>query len=86
MGAERRTRGGEMLPTLAVGWRASLLRGEEAGCFREVAGVSIVAAGSQFNSRQPGGLNKLEIDLSGSVDAGFVILSCATILPQNLTV
>ena len=42
--AERRTRGGEMLPTLAVAWRASELRGEEAGRFREVAGVSIVAA------------------------------------------
>ena len=34
-----------MLPTLAVGWRASSLRGEEAGRFRKVAGVSIVAAG-----------------------------------------
>ena len=34
-----------MLPTLVVGWRASVLRGEEAGCFRKVAGVSIVAAG-----------------------------------------
>ena len=45
VGAERRTRGGEMLPTLAVGWRVSELRGEEAGRFREVAGVSIVAAG-----------------------------------------
>ena len=53
MGAEReargvtecRTRGGEMLPTLAGGWRASALRGEEAGPFCEVAGVSIVAAG-----------------------------------------
>ena len=43
--AERRTRGGEMLPKLAVSWRASKLRGEEAGRFREVAGVSIVAAG-----------------------------------------
>ena len=35
---ERRTRGGDMLPTLVVGWRASVLRGEEAGRFREVAG------------------------------------------------
>ena len=43
--AKRRTRGGDMLPTLAGGWRASALRGEEAGRFREVAGVSIVAAG-----------------------------------------
>ena len=34
-----------MLPTLAVGWRASALRGEEAGYFCEVAGVFIVAAG-----------------------------------------
>ena len=38
-------RGGEMLPTLAGGWRASALRDEEAGRFRKVAGVSIVAAG-----------------------------------------
>ena len=45
MGAERKVRGGEMLPTPAVGWRASELRGEEAGRFRNVAGVSIVAAG-----------------------------------------
>ena len=29
-----------------IGWRASVLRDEEAGRFREVAGVSIVAAGS----------------------------------------
>ena len=43
--AEGRTRGGEMLLTVAVGWRASALRGEEAGRFREVASVSIVAAG-----------------------------------------
>ena len=35
---ERRTRGGEMLPILAVGWRTSALRGEESGRFREVAG------------------------------------------------
>ena len=34
-----------MLSTLVVGWRASAWRGEEAGCFREVAGVSIIAAG-----------------------------------------
>ena len=31
VGAERRTRGREMLPTLAVGWRASAARGDEAG-------------------------------------------------------
>ena len=29
--AERTTRGGKMLPTLAVGWRASALRAKEAG-------------------------------------------------------
>ena len=40
-----RTRGGEILPTLVAGWRASALRGKEAGRFRELAGVSIVAAG-----------------------------------------
>ena len=28
-----------------IGWQASVVRGEEAGNFREVAGVSIVAAG-----------------------------------------
>ena len=35
-GGGSRVRGGEMLPTLAVGWRASALKGEEAGRFREV--------------------------------------------------
>ena len=45
MGAKRRTQGGEMLPTLAIGWRASVLKDEETGRFREVPGVSIVAAG-----------------------------------------
>ena len=44
--ADRRTRGGEMLPTLAVGWRASALRGGKAGRFRRVAGMSIIAAGA----------------------------------------
>ena len=44
-GAEREARGGEMLPMLGVGWRASALRGEKAERFREVAGVSIIAAG-----------------------------------------
>ena len=43
--AECRMRSGKMLPTLVVGWRASVLRGEEAGCFPKVDGVSIVAAG-----------------------------------------
>ena len=50
-----------MFPTLAVlGRRDSALRGEEAGRFREVAGVYIVAAGGRhFNSRKLSGLNKL---------------------------
>ena len=30
-----------MLPMLAVGWRASAVRGEKAGRFRKLAGVSI---------------------------------------------
>ena len=34
-----------MLLMLAGNRRASALRGEEAGCFREVAGVSIVPTG-----------------------------------------
>ena len=34
-----------MLPKLAVGWRASAVRGEEAGCFHEVVGVCIIVAG-----------------------------------------
>ena len=70
VGAERRKRDREMLPTVAVGWRALPLRDEEAGRFREVVGV--------FNSRQP---NKLAIDremFSGCVDAGL-ICSCAAI-------
>ena len=45
VGGGGRTWGGEMLPTLAVSWRASALRGEKAGCFHEVAGVSIVDTG-----------------------------------------
>ena len=35
-----------MLLMLVGDWQASALRGEEAGRFHEVAGVSIVAAGS----------------------------------------
>ena len=35
-----------MFPTLAVGWRTSLVRGEEVGRFLEEAGMSIVAAGT----------------------------------------
>ena len=42
LGAGRKARGGEILPILAVGWQASAVRGEEAGHFREVAGVSTV--------------------------------------------
>jgi len=34
-----------MLLKLAVGWRASAVRGEEAGCFHEVVGVCIIVAG-----------------------------------------
>ena len=56
------TQVGEMLPMLVVGWRASALRGKEAGRFRkagrfhkarrfhEVAGVSIVAAGNLIST------------------------------------
>ena len=35
-----------MLPTLAIGWQASAVRGDEALHFRQVAGVSIVVVGS----------------------------------------
>ena len=42
-GTKHRMWSREMLPTLMVGWRASVLRGKEAGCFCEVAGMSIVA-------------------------------------------
>ena len=38
-----------MLPMLAVGWQASVVRGEEAGHFHKVVGVSIVAAGSSHS-------------------------------------
>ena len=53
------TQGGEMLLTLAVDWRASVVRGEEAGRFHEVAGVSIIAVGGPrltLYCRQPSGL------------------------------
>ena len=40
--SHRRAQGGEMLPTLPV---ALALRSKEAGCFCEVAGMSIVDAG-----------------------------------------
>jgi len=39
--AECKARGGEMLPKLVVGWRASVVRGEEARHFCEVAGMPI---------------------------------------------
>ena len=42
-GAEHRMQGREMLLTLMVGWRASVVRAEEAGCFCKVAGMSNVA-------------------------------------------
>ena len=46
-GGKHRMQGGEMLLTLMVGWQASVVRsvvrGEEAGCFCKVAGMSIVA-------------------------------------------
>ena len=45
-GGGGQAQGEEILPTLAVGWQASALRGEEAGRFREVAGVSIIDVGS----------------------------------------
>ena len=45
VGGECRTGGGEMLPMLVVGWQASAVRGEEAGHFHEVVGVSIIVAG-----------------------------------------
>ena len=44
---KHRMQGREMLPMLAVGWRASAVRGEEGGRFRKVVGVSIF----HFNSR-----------------------------------
>ena len=52
-----------MLPTLALDWLASALRGKKAGRFHEVAGMSIVDAGClvhgrHFNGRQLSGLNK----------------------------
>ena len=62
--AERRTGGGEMLPTLVVDRQASAMRDKEAECFHEVAGVSIVTVSGwsmvdTFNHREPSGLNKL---------------------------
>ena len=70
-----------MLPTLVVGWRASVLRREEAGRFCKVAGVplllrAVCICSKQFNNREASGLNKLAIDqekFSSSEDAGFVL-------------
>ena len=45
MGTEHEAQGREMFPTLAVSCRASVVRGEEADWFREVAGMSIITAG-----------------------------------------
>ena len=39
-----------MLSALGVGWRASAVRGEEAGHFCEVVGVSIVVAGGPHSA------------------------------------
>ena len=48
-----------MLPMLAVGWRASAVRGKEAGHFCKAAGMSIIVAGGPHStSRQPSGLKK----------------------------
>ena len=44
MGTEHEAQGGELFPTLAESCRASVVRGEEVGRFRKVAGVFIVAA------------------------------------------
>ena len=43
-GVGDQVRGGEMLPMLGLGCRASSLRSEKAGCCREAAGMSIVYA------------------------------------------
>ena len=42
-----------MLPTLrlVVGWQVSEVRGEESGHFYEVAGMSIITAGSAHSIR-----------------------------------
>ena len=41
---EHTMQGKEMLPMLAIGCQASVVRGEEAGCFCEEVGMSIVVA------------------------------------------
>ena len=53
-------RWGNALNAIVVGWRASVVRGEEPGCFRDIAGVSIVVAGSPHSmSRQLSGLKNV---------------------------
>ena len=49
VGAEHEawTRCGEMLLMLVVDWQAPAVRGEEVGCFCNVAGASIVGVGGQ---------------------------------------
>ena len=68
----RRTRGGGMLPMLAVGWQASALRVEEAGRFREVAVVAIVDAGclAVDTLTVDSGLNKLYFNCGMSLLLG----------------
>ena len=52
-------RWGDTLDAIVVGWRASVVRGEEPGCFCDIAGVSIVVAGGPHSlSRQLSGLKK----------------------------
>ena len=64
-GGEHEAKGIEMLPMLPVDWQASAVWGEEAGYFREIAGMSIATVGGphsavdSFNCRQPSGLHKL---------------------------
>ena len=46
-GAEHSTRGSEMLRTLVVCWRASVVRDEEVGLFCKIVAVFIVTSGRQ---------------------------------------
>ena len=69
-----------MLPTLAVGWQTSGLRGREAGCFRKVAGMSIVAVGG------PRLWETVDVDNLRSIENCLVVVwmlafSCAAIPP-----
>ena len=69
-----------MLPVLAVGWRASVLRGKEAEHFREVAGVSILIV---WEFRRGGGLmNRIKVPLQDSalkMQGGGVYLRDTTV-------